>query len=139
MGPVPFFLMIFMVLLTYGMSDYVNAAVLEKEPPAMIVQTSDNISQSDDALDADIEVNFDDLDDDEWRQLQNQTLMVSTADTDDLDINGLPPAGVAVVITNEAVTVTKNPIHIEFTKELGPSIVDEIKDVAAEYNVTLSE
>ena len=44
---------------------------------------------------------------------ENGTVTMSTAGATDLDINSFPPVGVSVLIQNETVSVTKNPVTIE--------------------------
>jgi hypothetical protein len=42
----------------------------------------------------------------------NGTIVVDISDTDDVDIDTIPPADVSVIVTNTTVTVTNNPVEI---------------------------
>jgi hypothetical protein len=43
----------------------------------------------------------------------NGTIMVDIAGADDIDIDAIPPEGIAVIVTNTTVTVTNSPVDIE--------------------------
>jgi hypothetical protein len=43
----------------------------------------------------------------------NGTVILSTEGATDMDINEFPPAGVSVIIRNESVIVTNNPVSYE--------------------------
>lgn len=110
----------------------VQGAVLEVESPPMVLE--EGLTQSDDGKDRDINVNFDDIDDDEFAQLQNQTLMVSTKGADDFDMDGFPPEGVTTVITHDSVIVSKVPVRFELTNQIEQPLLQIISDTAKEYS-----
>ena len=43
----------------------------------------------------------------------NGTIIVDIAEADDIDIDAIPPEGIAVIVTNTTVTVTNSPADIE--------------------------
>lgn len=64
----------------------------------------------------------------------NGTQSISTQGATDLDINDFPPVGVTVVIENETVSVTENPVTIgepinaQIQEQAPAAIQDEIED-----------
>lgn len=109
----------------------VQSSVLEKESPPPITSNL-NFTMTDDTKDIDVEIDVDNMEDDAL--FENKTQMISTEGADDIDIDGIPPNGVTVVIQNESVIVTKNPVIIEMTDEVHPNIIDELADVAEELS-----
>lgn len=122
------FLLIFMGTTTNFTIVNVYATILEKESPPPLNQTG--LTLSDDTLDTDISINVDDMEEDTL--FENRTQMISTKGANDLDIDGLPPEGVTVIIRNDTVMVTMNPVTVEFVDEMHPYIIDEILDAARE-------
>ena len=104
--------------------------VLEKESPLLQIDPDTPlVFTSEDDRDIDVIVDFDATDE----QSANHTQMISTKGADDIDISGFPPPkGLTLLITNETVTTTFNPVHVIMNKEIKPSIIDEIAAVAKE-------
>jgi hypothetical protein len=129
---------VFLVIWSMLMIAIINDAystVLERESPPLITNQTE-LDLSEDTQDTDISINVEDMEEDAL--FENKTQVVSTEGADDIDIDGIPPAGVTVVITNETVFVTSVPVHLEMTDELAPSIVKALTEVANENNITLN-
>ena len=114
---------IIVIAMTTTAVSFAQASVLEKESPSPVT----NLNTTDDTQDVDVEINVDDLEEDALSE--NATQSVSTEGADDIDIDGIPQRGITVIIQNETVFVTRNPVTIDMTDELAPSIVDEIADL----------
>ena len=80
---------------------------LSKEPPSILVNGPPMNLTADDQ---DIDISIDPL---EPILVPNGTLSIPIAGATDVDINEFPPFGVTVLIDNQSVTVTKNPVSID--------------------------
>jgi hypothetical protein len=88
---------------------HIQASTLEKESlPLNTTGSPIPLNSTDDAEDIDISI-----DPTEDITSPNGTQSISTRGATDIDINDFPPEGVTVVIENQTVSVTENPVTIE--------------------------
>ena len=117
----------------YMANDALGTAIIEREIPPL--EIGDGLEISEDSADRDIQIDLSKLQDDEGDNSlgENRTEMISTRGADDLDIEGLPPKGFSLLVTNETAIITKNPVRIEMS-DLEPDIRDELIDAAREQS-----
>lgn len=84
----------------------VQAQTLSKENPDLMV-TGQTLNTTADDLDVDLTIHPNDNITDPSGQDT-----ISTEGATDIDINAVPPKGISVIIQNETVTVTENPVSI---------------------------
>jgi hypothetical protein len=63
----------------------------------------------------------------------NCTIIVDIAGADDIDIDAIPPEGIAVIVTNTTVTVTNSPVDIEEGGD-GSDVASTVTGTAIEEN-----
>jgi hypothetical protein len=79
--------------------------LLSKEPPDVIIN-GPPVNFTADQQDIDIQIDPSDA------LPANGTVSISTLGATDSDMNGFPPLGVSVIIENQSVTVTNQPITL---------------------------
>ena len=123
------------VITFYVANHALGTAIIEREIPPL--EAGDGLEISEDSADRDIQIDLSKLQDDgegDNNDLgENRTEMISTRGADDLDIEGLPPKGFSLLVTNETAIITKNPVRIEMS-DLEPDIRDELIDAAREQS-----
>jgi hypothetical protein len=123
------------ILAVYMANNAFGTAIIEREIPPL--EAGDGLEISEDSADRDIQIDLSKLQDDgegDNNDLgENRTEMISTRGADDLDIEGLPPKGFSLLVTNETAIITKNPVRIEMS-DLEPDIRDELIDAAREQS-----
>ena len=119
----------------YMANNALGTAIIEREIPPL--EVGDGLEISEDSADRDIQIDLSKLQDDgegDNNDLgENRTEMISTRGADDLDIEGLPPKGFSLLVTNETAILTQNPVRIEMS-DLEPDIRDELIDAAREQS-----
>ena len=123
--PVFAFLIFFMTLLLSSsaiVNNVQGSSVLEKETAPTGNNTG--IMLSDDTKDRDITINIDKMEESAFSA--NKTQVISTEGADDIDIDGFPPKGVTIVITNETVIATQEPAHFDFTQVIHSALKEEM-------------
>lgn len=95
--------------ITFTVPATVKASTLEKEsPPLNTTGSPVAMNVTNDANDIDISI-----DPTEEIGSANRTQSISTFGATDIDINAFPPEGRTVIIENQTVTVTDNPVTVQ--------------------------
>lgn len=111
--------------------------MLEKESAPPLVNSTGLLTLSEDTKDTDISIDIDKMEEEAFSA--NKTQILSTKGADDIDINGFPPQGVTVVITNESIIATTAPTRLDFTDTIYSALRAEMARTVDEMsNGTLS-
>jgi hypothetical protein len=122
------------VITFYVANNALGTAIIEREIPPL--EAGNGLEISEDSADRDIQIDmskFQDEDGEDNDLGENRTEMISTRGADDLDIEGLPPKGFSLIVTNETAIITKNPVRIQMS-DLESDIRDELIDAAREQS-----
>jgi hypothetical protein len=123
----------FVITFYVANNNALGTAIIEREIPPL--EAGDGLEISEDSADRDIQIDMSKFQDDEGNKDlgENRTEMISTRGANDLDIEGLPPKGFSLIVTNETAIITKNPVRIQMS-DLEPDIRDELIDAAREQS-----
>jgi hypothetical protein len=129
---------IFGIVIGYNGDSFANdfqkvfgTAILEREELPPDDEGSEGVDFSDDTMDRDISIDVDEMED--LVVTANKTQILNTEGADDIDIDGFPPNDVSVIIRNDTIIVTANPVTVTMN-ELAPDIRDELIDAAKEMS-----